>query len=142
MLATEPKAIIEQMMGDLEAMDPEAFPPNYPMKVEGEEKVAIVEDLYTRKVYALAKHFLRESEQLQLDIKYESDPQERERLKTMAVELQTKAKMLDQMFWFLVNTQVPGAWLTMNLGIRAGWIIVKYETRDPLREMFGNLFNS
>lgn len=100
------------------------------------------DDDFLRKLWALHTHYLRESAMQKIQFTF--SPKDHD-LNASRSENETKADLLRQMFWYLLERKVGlfGESATRpGIGIRSGWVVVRCrENKNPIdalmREILG-----
>lgn len=125
------------LMNEIEAMDPEAFPPNDKFDKSDEKYIGqCPEEL--RKYFAFMRFTGREIDQMNLDLRHATEGQDE--LRERIVAMNAKRNTCSYMFWGCLN-ETFGTWRPgISVGIREGWKIVTSEAQDPIRSMFSRLF--
>jgi nucleosome binding factor SPN SPT16 subunit len=118
--------VFEDLFGELNLMDEGAYLPNSPI-TKGEE---IIGDCppYTKKIYALMKHYAREIGQVSLDMNFtatNSDSWNKMAKKyDKCVDIH---KMLRLMLWISIDEHLNYWACEWNLGVRDDWKIVRFK---------------
>ena len=140
METTERAKFLVELLGEIDLMDCEAFPPN--QAVAANEKPVGTATLYERKVYALSAMYRREHGLLVVEDAFarhdkngHSDHHPRlERLREMA-------EVITQLFWLIVQERLGLHGDGKAHGLRDDWQIVQFDQQAQvppfLRHLFG-----
>jgi len=87
-------------------------------------------------LYTLWLQTKREADLKGVEARYESDPEERERMNGKAYELGAKAQCVYELMWIAINDHF-GVWPKMFLMIRKGWVLVQTPPPKQSQWRFG-----
>jgi len=131
----EPEAYLTSLLGEVQTMDENAFPPSDREACQHEQVIGEPTP-YMKKMWALSIMYQRESERLGVEVKFSPDDV---RARAQAEEAQYKCDTLREIFWTLVK-QHTDSWGTVGaLGMRKGWKLVRFEPRDHMPPIFRRL---
>ena len=132
---TSTKEALESLMEELNATITDSFKPKNPFE-RGDEKIGIIHDEYTRKLYSLAMMHRRDEKLADTELQY-SDVEEDQSSTLLQSSMETEAiaDALLELFWVSVRREL-NFWVRASIGRLKGWVLVKIKPSavDALRQ--------
>lgn len=113
-------SILKAVLDEVELMGAEAFPPAEKSR-EGEEKIGVLEDEEIKKIFSTATFYMREAQQIQLNMRFTPQDNDQEGRRMRSYE--RVAALLLSYFWLALESKLDFECSTY-LGIRRDWSIV------------------
>ena len=125
MTTMEGKALLLEVLGEIEQADPGMFSPPQELS-KHDKKLFTLEDTYIKKLYALSAYYAREAEILKAKLKFEPNSKE------MQIEFSkcdAKDDLLRELLCFTIRTKFE-LWKYPKVGVRKDWTIVNDDRND------------